>query len=40
MHEIESNAGEGLTTIGKLQVDAKCESDPVRKNLFFFENQE
>ena len=29
MHEIERNAGEGLTTVGKLMQDAQCESDPV-----------
>lgn len=28
MHEIERNAGEGLTTVGKLMQDAQCESDP------------
>lgn len=28
MHEIEKNAGEGLTTVGKLQVDAQCENNP------------
>jgi hypothetical protein len=30
MHEIEKNAGEGLTTVGKLQVDTQCENNPVR----------
>lgn len=28
MHEIERNAGEGSSTIGKLMKDNKCESDP------------
>lgn len=28
MHEIERNTGEGLTTVGKLVQNAKCESDP------------
>ena len=29
MHEIEKNAGEGLTTVGKLHVDSQCEKNPV-----------
>jgi hypothetical protein len=29
MHEIEKQAGEGITTIGKLMQESKVESDPV-----------
>lgn len=28
MHQIERNAGEGLTTIGKLMQNTQCENDP------------
>ena len=29
MHQIEKNAGEGLTTIGKLIQNSQIENDPV-----------
>ena len=29
MHQIEKNAGEGLTTVGKMIQDSKIEKDPV-----------
>ena len=34
MHEIEKQAGEGITTIGKMMQESKVESDPVIDLLF------
>ncbi len=36
MHQIEKNAGEGITTIGKLIQNAQCERDPVNIKLEAF----